>query len=297
MRKMPSRVKIFITGASSEMMQRFISTVNVDLYEIIGLSRRTDNPDLRIKWVVGDIRDTELIARQLNGCRVLIHAAAVTHTRKLRVYNEINFEATDRLVDAANSAGVDKIVYISSRAAGFESGGYGLSKKMAEERIIRKAKSFLILRLSEIYGLHDGNDFVTKTIKYTINNRLIFCPSGMSSRLSPLHLDDSVAIMYDLIFNKPYNNKIVTINGQEDFTLEELIHRVADICHKNIHLVQIPVKAMFVLQKLLELIPFPVGIVPDQVSRLYSVKESQCLGYALNSVDNYIHELKQAIGR
>lgn len=285
---MVSKERVFITGASSEIMQSFISTVNFDSYEIVGLSRRSRNGDDHIQWVTGDIRDTELIERLMSGCRILIHAAAVTHTLKQSVYNEINFKATDRLVDAANRAGIEKIIFISSRAAGYGSGGYGLSKKMAEENIRRKAKSFLILRLSEIYGLQGNNDFITKTINYTVKNRLIFCPSGMSGRLSPIHLDDAAVIMNDLIIDNPVNNKIITINGPEDFSLEELICRVADIYKKNIHLIPIPARTMFFLQKILEVLPFSVGIAPDQISRLYSAKESQDLGYEQHLIDDYI---------
>ncbi|NVN99749.1 MAG: NAD-dependent epimerase/dehydratase family protein [Geobacteraceae bacterium] len=273
-------------------MQGVIPLIDADTYEIVGLSRKTDNPGGCMHWVVGDIRDTGLIERELQGCRILVHAAAVTHSCRQDDYLEINYEATDRLIDAANRAGVERIIFISSRAAWHDSGAYGISKKKAEESVAAKAREWLIIRMSEVYGLRDGRDFVTKIIRYVMNHRVIFCPVGMAGKLAPIHLEDAAAIVYDLAFKQGERNRIITVNGREEFSLEELARFTAAALQKQIRIIRIPALVMYSLQKILQVSPISTGIVPDQIPRLYCAKEQQNLGYELRSVSDYIAALQ-----
>ena len=101
--------------------------------------------------VRGDLRDGRAVAAAVSGVDAVVHCAAVIHPRRAREFREVNAEGTRRLVEAAASAGVRRLVHVSSNAAaGFQreravllteghapvpKGGYGQSKLEAERLV------------------------------------------------------------------------------------------------------------------------------------------------------------------
>ncbi len=71
--------------------------------------------------LAGDIRDSATIARLLDGCDAVIHAAGVVGTDRRReaLMWEINAHATEAVLNRAAEAGLDPIVSVSSYSALF----------------------------------------------------------------------------------------------------------------------------------------------------------------------------------
>ena len=72
-----------------------------------------------IEWVSGDLRSTDALASLCDGAAgsVLFHAAGVVHpSGGIRECYDVNAEGTRRLIDAAVSAGVTRIVAVSSNS-------------------------------------------------------------------------------------------------------------------------------------------------------------------------------------
>jgi nucleoside-diphosphate-sugar epimerase len=285
---MSDKQRVFITGASSEVMQRFVARIDASLFEVIGLTRHLGDKTGSIAWVEGDIRDTELISKHLQGCQIVIHAAAVTHSRRPKTYFEINVEATERLVEAAKNNQVQKFIYISSRAAVPDSGAYGVSKLLAEQCVMNKMNNWLVFRLSELFGTASTPDFIMKMVSSALEKRIALCPVNMPSKLFPIYVDDASRIMHDLLFNKNIGNEVITINGMVGYSLRELLQCAGEVCHKKILIIPVSKSIMLSCAKLLEWLSIDIGIAPDQIARLYCVKQHQTMDYGLLSLREFL---------
>ena len=74
--------------------------------------------DLEVTWVAGDLRDLESLRVAMRGCDAVFHAAAyyALWSADASEFREVNVEGTRRVLEAARSQGVKRVVYTSSVA-------------------------------------------------------------------------------------------------------------------------------------------------------------------------------------
>jgi dihydroflavonol-4-reductase len=106
-------------------------------------------------YVVGDIKDEASIAKAMDGCEAVIHAAAEVSVERRRAADVLatNPRGTQLVIDTAIDRGLDPIVHVSSVAALFTPGvklvhaelppakvatAYSQSKAQAEEHVRRR---------------------------------------------------------------------------------------------------------------------------------------------------------------
>src|SRR5579863_6320715 len=79
-------------------------------------SNRIDLQDLRVFWVLGDVRDKLSLQRAIGGADVLFHCAADyrLYTRDPAELYRSNVEGTRNVLEVAAEAGIQKVVYTSS---------------------------------------------------------------------------------------------------------------------------------------------------------------------------------------
>lgn len=68
-----------------------------------------------VEKVRGDLRDADLLTRAADGCQAVIHAAALVKIlAPARDFDEVNVEGFENVLRAAERAGVERMVYVSS---------------------------------------------------------------------------------------------------------------------------------------------------------------------------------------
>lgn len=89
-----------------------------------------------LRFFIGDVRDRDRLRRAMQGIEVVVHAAAL---KRIEVghYNPIemvktNVDGAINVIEAAQDAGVEQVVALSSDKAFEPVSPYGLSKAMAE---------------------------------------------------------------------------------------------------------------------------------------------------------------------
>jgi len=97
-----------------------------------------DHPAVR--WFIGDVRDQQRLKRAMEGCDLVVHAAALKRI-EVAEYNPIevvrtNVDGAINVIEAATDAGVKKVVALSSDKAVQPVNAYGASKLMAEKLFI-----------------------------------------------------------------------------------------------------------------------------------------------------------------
>lgn len=272
---MNTRKNILITGASSILMHELIKKIDENEFIIWAVTRdstKISNP--KIKLLEGNIRDPSFINSIVldNKIDIVIHAAAITHTHNAQEYFDVNLQSTINLVNASKQSNVQKFIFISTRAAGKDSGAYGISKLKAEEYIKKNVDHWLIIRPSEIFG-GNKNEGIDKLINDLLHKKIIFCPMNLKSKLYPIFNGDAAQVIYNLIFEQHLDRKVITINGKEGFSYYELIEKICKTMEKKVHIIPIPKIIMFTIKWIVEVFRIKTSFVPDQISRLYSFKE------------------------
>lgn len=104
------------------------------------LMRQSLDDDQRLRWFIGDVRDTKRLAEAMRGVDYVIHAAAL---KRIEVghYNpdemfKTNIDGTRNVIYAATHCDVGKVVFLSSDKAFQPCSPYGISKAAAECAIL-----------------------------------------------------------------------------------------------------------------------------------------------------------------
>ncbi|MCY2686937.1 NAD-dependent epimerase/dehydratase family protein [Salinimicrobium sp. TH3] len=285
--------RIFITGISSKIILALIELIDLEEHEIFGLTRNPENLNLHpeINLIKGDITDYERIENLIKECDLIIHAAAVTHSFDKEKYFNVNLHATKKLVDLASTLDIGKFVFISSNTASEKSGAYGLTKFLAENYIADNLKNWLILRPSEIYG-GDSKEGIEKFVSEITYKSIILYPTGVPSKFYPIHFEDVAEIIYNLVFEERITNEKITICGPTGYSFSDVISLTKNVNKRNTITIPVLKSWMFLIQGITEKLPFFVGVIPDQISRLYGPKNLGSTKFRLGqkSFEDYLTE-------
>lgn len=144
---------ILITGGSGYLGEGLIKALlsRRDVSRICIYSRgeyrqfqlRRQFPDDRLRWFIGDVRDPARLRRAMYGVDTVIHAAALKRI-EVGEYNPsemfaTNIQGSQHVLDAAEQAGVERAVLVSSDKAYQPVSPYGISKAAAEALFRRHA--------------------------------------------------------------------------------------------------------------------------------------------------------------
>jgi len=287
---MKSVKHVFVTGASSELIRQVLTKFDSTEYRISGLTRSGSGSGYgSIKMVKGDINEPETYRMEVETADIIIHAAAITHSKRPEPYFTVNIEGTKTLISTIPEKKSLKFIFISSRVAGENSGAYGVSKLRAEEEV-KKLKNWLIIRPSEVYG---GNktEGIEKTLDTAISGGVQLCPIGIGSKMYPIHQADVASAIYKSAVDDHQSRKTIIMNGSKGYSFRELHDLVQRISGKKITMVPIPRWLLGFVAKVSIYVPFDIGFVPDQVARLYSKKSHGSGGEETVDFEEYVQQL------
>jgi nucleoside-diphosphate-sugar epimerase len=115
-------VKVFVTGGTGFIGGEVVRQLRARGDEVVCLARNPEKAEkvtaLGCELVSGDLGDTEAIRKGMEGCDAVIHAAAMYEVgipaKQHPAMYEANVRGTERVLRAAQEAGIPKIVYVST---------------------------------------------------------------------------------------------------------------------------------------------------------------------------------------
>lgn len=144
---------LMITGGTGSfgttVLDRFIKS---DLKKIVIFSRdEKKQEDMRVllksdklTFHIGDTRDLSSVARAMQGVDYVFHAAALKQVPTCEFHPmeavRTNILGTDNVIEAAVTAGVSRLVLLSTDKAVYPINAMGISKAMAEKVLIARSR-------------------------------------------------------------------------------------------------------------------------------------------------------------
>lgn len=266
-------MNLFITGATGGLGHTLVKMLHSKGHSTTVLTRKaTTTHSVPCRTIVGDLLALPTYAHGLAGHQAVIHLAAVTHSTDPAQYHAVNTHGTELLLQAAAAAGVQRFLYVSTRAIGQGCGAYGESKALAEEAVRTSGLDWTILRPGEVYGA-SPNEAVDKTISATQRGLFIPYVAHPSALLAPVHRDDVLLAIIRALEASASIGMTYTLAGPQEFSQAEMIARLRDIFPGLRVPVPVPVLALNLAAALFRLLklrrpPF----VPDQIPRLLCPK-------------------------
>ncbi len=186
-----------------------------------------------------NFKDLSSLEKALQGADQLLHMAAALNGSTDDLY-EGNHLLIKRVVEAAQRAGVKKIIYVSSAAAYLKKGPYGQSKWRAEEILKSSGIPYLIFRPTLIYGPGD-----TKNVGMMerLVQRLPLLPllGGGQFLIQPVYVKDLVEALVKAL-DSPVTNKTYYLSGPSQISLKDMLHIIAESLGKKVVLIPVPLK-------------------------------------------------------
>lgn len=115
-----SSMKIFITGGTGFIGTAFIKKLAQTEHELHCLARKTSHTehlkDAGAKIFTGDVTDTEILLRGMDGCDWVVHMASSFEfwVPDKSVFEQVNITGTRRVMESALAKDISKVVYVST---------------------------------------------------------------------------------------------------------------------------------------------------------------------------------------
>lgn len=205
---------------------------------VINLTGTPDRPDPfggRVKTLPLAFEDPDALARSLQGAGTLYNTYWVRFTHGGISYSDA-INNTMTLVDAAEMAGVGRIVHISISNPAIDSPlAYFSGKAFIEDYIKASSLSHAIIRPTVIFG---AEDILINNIAWLLRKMPAFAiPGDGDYELQPVFVEDVAEIAVDAAALK--ENMTVDAAGPEVLTFNELVEHVADAVESRARIVHL----------------------------------------------------------
>jgi nucleoside-diphosphate-sugar epimerase len=246
----------------------------VTLFDLLPLEEKDQDLEGKVRMVIGDVRDPEVVARASEGVNVIVHAAAsLPIKRDDAEIMAVNVKGTENVMEAAKKNGVRKVVFISSTAVYgvprfhpieettplVPLGPYGESKFAAEqvcEKYRAQGVDITIIRPKTFLGAERLGLFQI-LFEWIRNGYGIYTIGNGKNRYQLLAVTDLVEAIW-LAATKPNVNETFNVGAEEFVSSKDELNAVGEHAGTGSRVVTTPawlVKAVLQVLEWLRLSP------------------------------------------
>ena len=235
-------MKIAITGGTGLIGGHLAGRLAAEGHELILIARGTRETQMRsgMKFVPSDLSDEASLAAAFAGCDAVAHCAGINRELGTQTYQNVHVEATSNVVNAAQKAGVRKIILMSFLRARPNCGSpYHESKWAAEEIVRHSALDYTIIRAGMVYG---RGDHMLDHLSHALHTFPFFAMVGFKEKsIRPLAVEDLSEVLRAALTGERLNKRTFALTGAEELYLSEAVRRVARIAGTSIRMFPAPV--------------------------------------------------------
>jgi len=259
-------LKIAVTGAFSYSGKYIAKRLLARGEEVITLTGHPNRPDPfngKVKSYPLDFDEASMI-KSLKGVDVLVNTYWVRFDKGENTQPRA-VENTRKLVNAAKTAGVKRIVHISIANPSADSHlPYYWGKAANEKTVKESGMSYAILRPTVLVG---GEDILINNIAYLMRRFPFFAlPGDGSYGIQPVHVDDLADLAVEGVNSK--DNYIIDAVGPEIFTFKEVVQLIGEKVGARRPLISLPPRLALFAAQFLSLFVNDVLLTPEEVDGL-----------------------------
>jgi uncharacterized protein YbjT (DUF2867 family) len=205
-----------------------------------------DNDPLRVletvRLIRADVHDPRVLARLFAGVDVVVNLIGILNERGRATFKSVHVDLAAKVVAAARTAGVKRLLHMSSLAADAEAAPskYLRTKGEAEVRVRASSPSlaWTIFRPSVIFG--DG-DSLTNRFARLLRLSGGFLPLARAgARFAPISVEDVAEAFRRALSNRATIGQTYELCGPQVMTLEEVVRITAEVAGLRCSIIRLP---------------------------------------------------------
>lgn len=253
---------ILVTGAAGYLGNLTVKKLVAAGHSVRAMVRHADKAKIRLKEVAdkieiveGDVTNRDSLKPLMKDVTAVIHYVAIAMEKGGQTYEEVNYQGTVNLVDAATDAGVKRFINMSQNGAKSDLPYRFLaSKGRAQEYVAQSNLQWTAMRPSAIFGPQD--EFFNTFARLVQITPIVFpLIGGGTAKFQPVSSQDVVEAVVRSLDDDSTIGKELVLGGPEVLTLGEIEKRIIDAMGTWRLLVPAPVfllrPAVIVMQSIL----------------------------------------------
>ncbi len=266
--------EILLFGATGQIGRNLIRKLSKNNYKITAVTRNIHKAGYVLKTQAnpGYLNLVELktfnyskINELMKNCNICINLIGILYENRKNQFKIIHSDLPNMLSKIAKQNNIERFIHLS--ALGIENAQdseYAKSKLDGEDKIKINFKNYLILKPSIVYSVDDK--FTTNFMSLLSKLPIMPLYYNGSTKFSPIHVNDLVNIIYELIERKN-DNLVLECIGPEVFSFKEIIQMLLKSINKKRLLLPLPLPLAKLSAKILQILPNPL-LTEDQLRLL-----------------------------
>jgi nucleoside-diphosphate-sugar epimerase len=238
-------MRVLVTGATGFIGLNLLAALEDTDHEPIAMVRPTSTttrlPD-GVDTVEADLSDADSLAAALSGVDGVVHLAAAVYDAGSMVTT--NTVGTERLVETAADAGIERFVFLSTIGAHPQvpadaESTYQQSKVASEELLFGRDHPFEVAAVypTYIFGPRDYRLTRYEHIRPIATNRVLVPPLYTDAKYNIVHVDDVVGTVCHCLDGKATGRQLVT---GPNLTNKQVLKTIAQHTPNTCHVVTVP---------------------------------------------------------
>lgn len=256
---------VLVTGGTGFVGRHLCRALDDRGHDVTALSRHPDDVDLPagVATVRGDVTEDSSLVDAVAGMDAVVHLVALSPLFKTGGgadrHEQVTVGGTRNVVRAAESADVDRLVYLSALGIDPSSDVVYLRAKGRAEALVREADlDWVIVKPSIIFG--EGDEFTEFTSMLTTPYLTALPGGGRTMTFEPIWIEDLLPILVACVEDEDRSGETYEIGGPERLSLEDVTRELYASKNQPVTVLPVPVSLARLGLGLVGLLPFsPLG--------------------------------------
>ena len=229
------------TGSVGRALLRRLTASGEPVRCLVRDPRRLGSDRVRVQIALGDLADPPSFRNAMRGVRTVVHLAAAIRDQPAGSIEELNGIATWRMVRAAERAGVQHFVFMTSLGAvRHDRTRFLRAKALAEDAVLASDVRHTVLAPSMIYA--QGDMFMTLLERMALVLPVMPVSGRGQARYQPIWAEDVADCVVASLDRPPAANGAARyeLAGPQTLTHEQIVELVLRAAGRSRRLVKVP---------------------------------------------------------
>jgi nucleoside-diphosphate-sugar epimerase len=228
-----------LTGASGYVGSRIANKLNEAGWRVVSLGRSASSA---IPWSLESSNDITAALRS-NGVNALVHVAWDLKLVRPASLRSVNVSGSLRLLESATTAGVNRLVFISTISAFEEAKSiYGQTKLEVEKAFL--SRGGVVIRPGLVYGPDSGGMY-GKLVQQVMKGGTVPVIGDGSYLQYLVHEEDMASAVLRAVETDRPPSTPVTVANSQPWPLKKLLQQIAQSSGRSVRFLHVPVTPLY----------------------------------------------------